>query len=460
MPAVPPLPPINLPPKDVVAARDAALEASPELRALVLDVLSRQAEGKLLFAGKEHVASKARKHGVLTAKTDAGQPRNAELTETAEPRVAGEDVLGLLERGPETARQHAIIMALAVAGLRPHLTDSSRLEQFARHADWLELSTSYRPYALIDDVLGDDAAAVWEAVGRVTTVGADPSSAAWTALRCVALARSAHPAAARALVELAKTSPVAAAFADDQGDQGDQGDRGKSRSGSSVPSTWAKAKAKGRAPSPLRGDGHDTERDSSRGLDAPMDPTEGVSGQIASVPPSGFRGALRLVSGWALLQWAARLFMYALGVRRPAELRFVEGGLRLHKRVSLLGRTIREGQETYALSAVASVGRTSRWPALPLIVGALAFGLGVVIGGLWLFEGIRSGETVLLLAGAAAILIGGGLDLIFSLVLPARRRNVAIDLAVLPKRRVQLVAVGEAEAESFVNALRERFAHR
>ena len=365
------------------AAAQAAREAPASVAALVLDVLSRQAEGRLLFAGKEHVAKKAETHGVTAAE------------------VGGEDVLLLLERGPETERQRALIAALMVEGLRGHLDDPKRLERFARHADWLELSTDYAPYAAIDPVLEDDAGPVWRAVGVVpAATGSEAAAAARRTLRQVAFRHSVHPVA---------------------------------------------AEVRGDAPSAARGVGDD------EGADAAA-----VEGRLMRLPPTGFRGLLRLVSGFAVLEWVVRGILFALGLRRPAKLRVVEGGLRLKKRVVLLGRVIRETDETYTDRAVASVGRTHRWPALPLVAGALAFAGGVVIGGVWLFEGMRSGETVLLLAAAAAIFIGGGLDLGLSILLPARKKQVAVELAVLPKRRFQLVAVPEARAEAFVAALRDR----
>lgn len=369
------------------------------MAALVLDVLSRQAEGKLLFAGKEHVAKKAQAHSVEAAE------------------VAGEDVLALLERGPESERQRAVVAALMVEGLRAHLDDGERLERFARHADWLELSTEYAPYAFVDLVLEDDAGPVWRAVAELPKEAASPASAARRSLRAAALAASEHEVAAEMLSRLAAD-----------------------------PDPLVQAVARAHGAMPAADDGEDDGDDPS------------LEGRLDRVPPGGFRGVLRLVSGFAALEWLVRALLFALGVRRKGKLRFVRGGLRLRKRVELLGRVVREGEETYTLAAIASVGRTSRWPALPLVVGALAFAVGVIVGGLWLFEGLRSGETVLLLAAAGVIVLGGGLDLGISILWPARKKRVAVQLAVLPKRRLQLTGVPEVRADAFVGELRERVA--
>lgn len=378
------------------AAAEAAREAPEAVAALVLDVLSRQAEGRLLFAGREHVAKKAEAHRV------------------EEAEVAGEDVLALLERGAESERQRAVVAALVVEGLRAHLDDPERLERFARHADWLELSTEYAPYAFVDLVLADDAGPVWEAVAQLPTEPASPAAAARRSLRAAALAGSDHEVAVDMLAVLASDAD---------------------------PLVRAVARAHGASP------------EDEESSDEPS-----VEGRLDRVPPSGARGVLRLVTGFAALEWLSRALLFAFGVRRKGELRFVKGGLKLRKRVELLGRVVREGEETYTLSAVASVGRTSRWPALPLVVGALAFAVGVIVGGLWLFEGLRSGETVLLLAAAGVIVIGGGLDFGVSILWPALQQKVAVELSVLPKRRLRLVRVPEARAEAFVGALRERVA--
>ena len=381
------------------AASEAAREASAAVAALVLDVLSRQAEGKLLFAGKAHLAKKAEAHSV------------------DEAVVAGEDVLALLERGPESERQRAVVAALMVKGLRAHLDDPGRLERFARHADWLELSTDYAPYAFVDVVLGEDAGPVWEAVAILPDEAKSLAGVARRSLRVAALASSDHEVASAMLSRLAADPD---------------------------PLVQAVARAHGVAPA----------RDESSDEDG----GPSVEGRIGRVPPTGLRGVLRLVTGFAALEWVLRALLFAFGVRRSGKLRFVRGGLKLRERVELLGRVVREGEQTFTLAAIASVGRSSRWPALPLVVGALAFALGVIAGGVWLFEGLRSGETVLLLAAAGAILVGGGLDLGISILWPAWKKKVAVDLTVLPRRRLQLVSVPEARAEAFVGELRARVA--
>ncbi|MEM1416356.1 MAG: hypothetical protein AAGH15_15715, partial [Myxococcota bacterium] len=94
------------------------------------------------------------------------------------------------------------------------------------------------------------------------------------------------------------------------------------------------------------------------------------------------------------------------------------------------------------------------------LLGALAFAGGIAAGGLWLFEGVRSGETVLLLAGAGAIALGAGLDLLLALALPARAGRVSVELHLMPRGRLALVGVEREAAELFLQSLRARLARQ
>ncbi len=352
--------------RDIEAATRATAGASPEVYALALDVLSRQGEAQLLFAGKDYVRARAQAHGV------------AEGTE-----VAGEDLLAVLERGPASTKEHAIVCALAVHGLRAHLDDPERLARFVRHADWLTFGTPYCVYAFVEPVLGDDARVVWQQV-VAAPVPPGPRGAAIAALRRAVLPPE--------LAAVERRDP-----------------------------------------------------DSFR-----------ITGRLGVWPPSGLRGLLRLLSGWALLQWLGRLVAWTLSVRREGELTLRGSSIRLTARTTTLGRVVRERLETFPLAALASAGRTTRYPTLPLLAGSLAFAVGMIAGAVFLFEGMWSGETVLLLVGAGLVVGGGGLDLALSVLAPGTRRQVNIEIAVLPRRRLRLTGVDESEAQAFLDMLCER----
>lgn len=361
--------------KDVKHAVEAVAEAAPSLCALALEVLSRQAEGRLLYAGREMVDARAKEHGVEDGKLGAT------------------DALALLREGPSDARGFAMLAALAVRGLEPHLDDEARVARFVRHADWLELSTPYALYAFVAPLLGERADAVWSAVREASERLADaPRDQALRALHDAALARAGRSQASNA---------------------------GAAREGE------------------LR-----------------------VEGELRTPPRGGFVGFLRLATGLALVQWLARALGAVVGLRRQAVLSFHGGGLRLQKRVTLLGRLIRERDESFTLAAIASVARFARRPALGLLLGALALAVGILVGGLFFVEGVRSGETYLLLFGAGLVGIGAALDLGLSVLWPAHRGRRGLELAVLPKRRFALLAVDEASATRFVDELERRLPSR
>lgn len=365
--------------KDVKHAVEAAADAAPALCALTLEVLSRQAEGRLLFAGREMVDARAKEHGV-----DDG-------------KIGPTNVLALLREGPTDARGFAVLAALAVRGLEAHLGDAARVARFVRHADWLELSTPYALYTFVAPLLGERADTLWAAVREASDLLGDaPREQALRALHDAALARA--------------------------------------------------GKAGGAAMAPegelhVAGEVH-------------------VAGELRTPPRGGFVGFLRLASGLALLQWVTRGLAAVVGLRRQAVLSFHGGGLRLHKRVTVLGRLIRERDESFTLAAVASVARFARRPALGLLLGALALAVGILVGGLFLVEGVRSGETYLLLFGAGLVGIGAALDLGLSVLWPAHRGQRGLELAVLPKRRFALLAVDEASATRFVDELERRLPSR
>jgi hypothetical protein len=134
----------------------------------------------------------------------------------------------------------------------------------------------------------------------------------------------------------------------------------------------------------------------------------------------------------------------------------VDGGVKLDHQVEMFGRPVREGTRTMTLSAIAHAGRTTRFPAIHLLVGAVALALGVVVGGTAFVEGLRSGETILLLAGAGLVLLGGGLDLGLTVLWPARQGRVSVDVSTRPGRSAVLSGVDEDAANAFLDALARR----
>jgi hypothetical protein len=398
-----------------IDAAIAAVRAKPEagrraLAALAYDVLSRQAEGRTFYAGQKLARSRAEEHGVDAdgASTEAG------------------NLLAILERGAETPLERALVVAFAVTGLGDALASDAeaarrdRVFRFVRHADWLEVGTDYRVYPFVDALLdATSAEQVWRELAQAVVddaAGRDgelPRVRARNAARTSALAASSASSAQDALRSIVRSTAL------------DEVTR--------------------HLASTLAGDGAE-----DAALVHPR-----IEGQLGRPPRAGALEVVRWLSGWALVAWLVRTLAFVLGVRRHAEVRLGRRGLEVHTRVSLLGRTVREREETWRLEALETASRQVRYPALHLLVGAVALSIGILFGGLVLFDGARSGELVLLGLAAVLVLGGAGLDLALDVLVPGRRGTVAVELRARAQRPLRLTRVRLEEADAFLRALRK-----
>ncbi len=400
--------------KDDVDAALRAVRATahrPRLAALAYDLLSRQAEGRAFYAGKKLLEGRAEEHGVShdDGATEAG------------------NLLAILERGPESPLERALVVAFAVAGLGDALRGadekaaSERVFRFVRHADWLSVCTDYSVHPFVDPLLEAGAAArvhreiaqavVDDAAGRD---GDSPRTRAHNAARLSALASSHSDSAREALRSVVRSTAL------------DEATR--------------------LLASTLAGDGS---------VDPPS-LSASVTGRLGRSPRRGALEVLRWISGVAIVVWVLRAIAFLLGARWSGEVRLAKAGLEVRTRVSLLGRTVRERDETWTLDALEGAGRQVRYPALHLLVGAVALSTGVLFGGLVLFDGARSGELVLLSMAALLVLAGAGLDLALDVLVPARRGTVAVELVARTRRPLRLTRVPLQEADAFLRALRNR----
>ncbi|UJR79589.1 hypothetical protein [Sandaracinus amylolyticus] len=403
-----PAPPAPADPMRRIADEVRAHAARDALGALALDVLSRQAEGRVLFAGREFVEKRAAEHGVERDQAQTG---------------AG-NLLGVLERGPESDVERATVTAFAVHGLGERLARASAddgsalVARFVRHADWLELATSYSVLPFVDAVLPSERAArVWAEVAQAVVddasgpSGSSASMRARNAARLTALAASTADAAREGLAAVASTSGI------------DGATRALATTLHGGPVASGDARIRGRVVQPRR---------------------------------SGALAVLRWVSGWALASWAVRGVGSLLGFRREAELALGARGIELREERFVLGRKVGETRSTVAPQSILEAGREVRYPSLHLLVGAIALSFGLLFGGLVLFDGARSGELTLMLAGAALALAGAGLDLALEVLVPGRRGRVTVDVAVHRGRVLRLGRVPLEEADRFLGALRDR----
>ena len=388
------------------------------LGALAYDVLSRQAEGKALFAGRDFVEKRAAEHGVTRERA----------------QIASGNLLATLERGAESDSERAAVAAFAVHGFGRRLVSSpddapTTVGRLVRHTDWLELATPYSVLPFVDAVLdAEHAAVVWKEIAHAVVDdasghgGATAGVRARNAARLSALAASGATSARTALEAVGDTQGIDTA-------------------------TRALAIAL------LAGTGGGDAREGSatRGRGGPR-----LRGRMLAPRRRGALQLVRWVSGWALIAWIARGIGALLGIRRDAELALGDQGLELREERFVLGRKVGEAVSRLAISSIVEAGREVRYPSLHLLIGVLALSFGLLFGGLVLFDGARSGELTLMLAGAALALTGAGLDLALDVLVPARRGRVSVDLAVHRGRVVRVGRVGLDEADRFLGALRDR----
>lgn len=386
-------------------ARKAAADADG-VGKLVLDVLLRQAEGKVTASPAGFVAARATEQGVA--------PERAE--------TSFGNALTILERGPETAAEADLLSAFVAQGLRARLeplADGARARAFDEilpRLDWLLAFSSVDPYQHVEATCpAPIARVIWDALARATVAEGDREDGRIVRLlRTEVLCRTAPETRVALAKELARSvDPVVVGLARTLG------------LGESAPSTGEAAEA--------------------------------LTGRVGPRPVGAVRRALALCTGWALLAAiGGAAGRYLLGFRRTMQVTLAPKGLVCRRKVELLGRTIRESEEVVPFAGLAAVERESRYPYLYLLVGVGGLSLGAIWGVLRVFDGIRGSYAPLALLGLAAIALGVVFDLGLSALWPAKKGRVSLTLLRAPKRWIRLVDVDGEAAQRFVAALKGR----
>lgn len=383
-----------------------AAKGADALGRLVLDVLLRQAEGKVTASPAGFVAARAKEQGLGTdqAVTPFG------------------DVLAILERGPDTPAEADILAAFAAQGLRDLLEAAPEAQRAAAfrdvlpRLDWLMTFSSVDPYVHVDATLAPATARiVWDELAKATLAEGDRDEG-----RIVRLLRT---------EVLCRTAPdVRAALC-----------RDVSRSSDPVVAGLARTLGLGDAAA------------------ATGDAAAALTGRVGPRPVGMLRRTLALCTGWALLRTIfGAAGRYLLGFRRTMSVAIAPRGLVCHRKVELLGKTIRESEEVVPFAGLAAVERESRYPYLYLLVGVGGLALGAIWGVLRVFDGIRGSYAPLALVGLAAIALGVVFDLGLSALWPARKGRVSLTLLRAPKRWIRIVDVDGEAAQRFVAALKGR----
>jgi hypothetical protein len=379
---------------------------SAALGLLALDALCHQAERRNLNLTKKFIKQRARHHKLerSDAQTEAG------------------NVIAIFERGPLAHFERALLVAFAVFGFgvsASKLDDSERQEaikEFIAHADWFEMCSDYRIYCFIDRLLdGRLLKAIYDCMARLILEqeaqgrASEPAVRARNAVRLTALTRAKPAMSEEALQQVAQ----------------------------STKDPYTRAILSSEA--------------------AGFVPVEAVRihGIVAHVPEGLIRMGIRWVSGWALLNWLFRMILKTIGYRHQIEFILSEDSLSIERRVTVLSRLIRSAQEVTRVSAIESGARYIRYPALHLLIGALSLTFGILMGGMFLFDGVFAGDSALLLA-AFVVLLGAGLDLALDTVMPSRAGQVSIEVRIAKRKKIQLAGVPVDSADRFIERFRQR----
>jgi hypothetical protein len=183
--------------------------------------------------------------------------------------------------------------------------------------------------------------------------------------------------------------------------------------------------------------------------------TPKLTGTIGRVPKGGWPALVGWLSGWAVVCWIGRLLAKVVGLRRNAEVELLNGTLRVRTQTVLLGRLVQESEQVLTIESLQRVWKQSRYPAMHLAVGVIALSLGVLLGGRWAFDGVISGDLVLL-AGALLALAGSVLDLTLSTLWPSRSAKVAVEIDAKPGLRLRLIGVSMQSADRVLHELEKR----
>jgi hypothetical protein len=377
------------------------------LAAFCLDVLSGQAEGRALYAGRRLMRVRASNHRLSRADAECSLG----------------NLLAILERGPERAAEWAVVSAFAVRGLDDKLTESSAserrelVERFARHADWLELSTPYAPYRFAPELLSESNRDVLvEALETFVLAPADgPSTAAHRAratLRLHVLSTLARPSTRTVFERVIETSPDPWVTALAQHALGNQ----------------------------------------------PLKPAENpeLLGAWGRLPRLSFWRVAQYFTGLALLAAIGRFVAFGFGLESSARVKLEANAVHVHRETRLFGRTLRASDASYALKDIECATREVSMPTFQVLFGALALVLGVVLGVMWISDGWARADHELLISGVIALMAGVGLYLFFAGWGSLRHERAGFEMFVDNERVVALRRVDPVRAQRLVQQIAVR----
>lgn len=213
---------------------------------------------------------------------------------------------------------------------------------------------------------------------------------------------------------------------------------------------------------------------SARAGDASSDPSPGSA---AAAPMGGERNgaaaavegelvplrlhpvwlALACATGVILLRWAWRFVTRGLlRTRRPATATLEPQGVRVKSDWVLLGRRLQRADVVIPFDQLARAEREIRHPRLAVYAGLMALATGTFIGASLVTDGVRAGSPSMLAIGAGVFALGVAIDVLLTVVVPARREKHRLLLVPRKGRALALSTDPNGAADGLLRQLAAR----
>lgn len=160
------------------------------------------------------------------------------------------------------------------------------------------------------------------------------------------------------------------------------------------------------------------------------------------------------VTGLLLFAGLGKLLArYVLGYRRAGEISLTDDGVTYAEQTRLAGREIRNRTEVIKRDDVLSVEIEQRYPFLWTIVGMACLCLGVLLGIIWIMDGVQGEFVPWILSGVGVLLLGVLLDLALTTINASLPGTVVLALHLPGDRVVRLLGVDPAKAAAVSKAI-------
>lgn len=189
---------------------------------------------------------------------------------------------------------------------------------------------------------------------------------------------------------------------------------------------------------------------------APTSPGDGAVSapvEVLVAAPSAARTVLGAWLGIEVARWLGRGALRLAGVRRHGEATLVSGSLVVQSATRVGGRPVDDLEDRQAIDQLAGVRVRQRMRYFPVVLGLAVLSAAALLGGHYIFTGLRAGEVGLALPGAALILLGLLFDGAMTHLASLGRRTVVLELFGAGRERPLALQVDTVAGAPFLDAV-------